>query len=56
MNVLLSKEYKGQKAGTLLKDVSAADAGAIERLGLGEILKEEPKAETSKKGEKADDK
>ena len=53
MNVLLSKAYKGRKAGTLLKDVSAKDAKAIERLGLGEILKDEPKAEPAKKGEKA---
>lgn len=53
MNVLLSKDFKGRKAGELLTEVSGAEAGAIERLGLGAILKEEPaKAEAKGKGEK----
>lgn len=53
MNVLLTKEYKSHKAGKLLTDLPAAEAGAIERLGLGQILKEEPaKAEAKGKGEK----
>lgn len=53
MNVLLSKDYKHHKAGTLVQDLTASEAGAIERLGLGEILKEEePKAEPARKGEK----
>jgi hypothetical protein len=54
MNVLLTKDYRGQKAGKLLTDITASEAGAIERLGLGEILKEEkPKAEPARKGDKA---
>lgn len=57
MNVLLTKDYKGRKAGAIVENLSASEAGAIERLGLGEILKEEkPKAEPAKKAEKADEK
>ncbi len=58
MNVLLTKDYKAQKAGTLLQGLSATEAGAIERLGLGTILKEEKaKEEPAKKGsDKGDEK
>ncbi len=54
MNVLLTKDYKAQKAGTLLQGLSSTEAGAIERLGLGQILKEEKaKEEPAKKSDKA---
>lgn len=61
MNVLLNLDYKAQKAGTLLTNVSQLDAEALERLGLGVILKDEPekdepvKAEPKGKGEKVAD-
>ena len=54
MNVLLTKEYRGQKPGTLLQNVSAADAGAIEAMGLGEKLPDDEPVKPAKKGEKGD--
>jgi len=49
-NVLLSKAYKGNEAGTLLTGVSDKDARAIKALGLGSIIKDEVKP--AKKAEK----
>lgn len=50
-NVLLSKAYKGQKAGSLLTGVSDKDARAIKALGLGSEVKDEaskPKGKSEK--------
>lgn len=56
-NVLLSKNYKSQKAGKMLTGLQASEAKAIERLGLGSIIKDEaPAAEKAvKKAEKPAD-
>lgn len=52
-HALLSKDYNGQKAGTLLKDITDREVKTIERLGLGSEVKDEPaKAEAKGKGEK----
>lgn len=52
-HALLSKDYMGQKAGTLLKDITDREVKTIERLGLGSEVKDEPaKAEAKGKGEK----
>lgn len=52
-NVLLTKKYQSNKAGTILSDVSDKEASAIKALGLGEMLKEPAKVEAKGKGEKA---
>ncbi|WPE22494.1 hypothetical protein [Shinella zoogloeoides] len=56
-NVLLSKNYKSQKAGKMLTGLPVSEAKAIERLGLGSIIKDDtPAAEkTVKKAEKPSD-
>ncbi len=52
-HALLSKDYNGSKAGTLLKDITDREVKTIERLGLGSEVKDEPaKAEAKGKGEK----
>jgi len=43
-NVLLTKKYKGRAAGSILTDLSAGEATALETIGVGEILKEEQPA------------
>lgn len=54
-NVLLTKDYQSNKAGAILSDVSDGEASAINALGLGEVLKEEPaKVEAKGKGEKSE--
>lgn len=55
-HALLSKDYAGNKAGTLLKDITDREVKTIERLGLGTEVKDEPaKAEGKGKGEKTTD-
>lgn len=55
-HALLSKDYNGQKAGTLLMNITDREMKTIERLGLGSEIKDEPaKAEAKGKGEKTAD-
>lgn len=52
-NVLLSKDYKGKKGGTLLTGLHGREAATIERLGLGQIVKEPAAEAKPRKGDKA---
>lgn len=53
-NVLLTKDYKGKKGGTLLTGLHGREAATIERLGLGQIVKEPATEEKpARKGDKA---
>lgn len=52
-NVLLSMDYKGKKGGTLLTGLHGREAATIERLGLGQIVKEPVAEAKPAKGGKA---
>lgn len=54
-NVLLSKDYNGKKGGTLLTGLHGREAATIERLGLGQIVKEPAADAKPRKGDKAAD-
>ncbi|MBX4870584.1 hypothetical protein HJA85_27055 [Rhizobium bangladeshense] len=47
-NVLLTKKYKGREAGSILTDLAEAEATALEIIGVGQKLKEEPPAPKEK--------
>lgn len=52
-NVLLSMDYKNHKGGALLTGLHGREAATIERLGLGQIVKEPAAEPKPAKGGKA---